>query len=493
MEVEAGGPCSKKRKSAEILLILAAAAAAAEGRGPEATADPPLDAAEEGGAGDRISGLPDGVLGDIVSLLPTRDGARTQILSSRWRHLWRSAPLNLDHQGLGDNELQLDAVVSRILATHPGPGRRFCAPVYHLHGDEADAWLRSPALDNLHELELCSFKYSFPYPPGILQPAPPPAAVFRFSDTLGVATIRQCHIPDNMAQALFFPKLKKLGLENVTISESSLHAMIDGCPALECLLICRSSGFRCVRINSISLRGIGVGGYWEKLGIKEVIIENAPCLEKLLLFGSAESSHLSVISAPKLETLGCLSSYSSTTPTLYSTVIQGLSADSLTKTVCTVKILSVRMSALSLDVVIDLMRCFPCLERLYIESIQPGKKNLWRRKHRNLIRSLDIRLKTIDWRYYVGTKSDVDFATFFLLNARELELMTLQVYPSDIKEEFLTQQREKLQLDKNASEGVRLHFIPNGPHRSFTDFRVHDLDLADPFERSYPYQFRVLS
>uniref|UniRef100_A0A8R7K596 FBD domain-containing protein n=1 Tax=Triticum urartu TaxID=4572 RepID=A0A8R7K596_TRIUA len=119
--------------------------------------------------------------------------------------------------------------------------------------------------------------------------------------------------------------------------------------------------------------------------------------------------------------------------------------------VCTVKVLSVRMGALSLDVVIGLMRCFPCLERLYIESIKPGKKNLWRRKHRNLIRSLDIRLKTIDWRYYVGTKSDVDFATFFLLNARVLELMTLQVKPSDFKEEFFTRQREKVQLDKKAS------------------------------------------
>ncbi|XP_044348276.1 F-box/FBD/LRR-repeat protein At5g22700 [Triticum aestivum] len=154
---EAGGPCSKKRKSA------------AEGRGPEATADPPLEAAEGGGAGDRISGLPDGVLGDIVSLLPTREGARTQILSSRWRHLWRSAPLNLDHHELCDKKYQLDSVVSRILATHPGPGRRFCVTVYHLHRDRADAWLRSPALDNLHELELCSSKHTFPYQPVVLQ------------------------------------------------------------------------------------------------------------------------------------------------------------------------------------------------------------------------------------------------------------------------------------------------------------------------------------
>ncbi|XP_044423360.1 uncharacterized protein [Triticum aestivum] len=305
-----------------------------------------------------------------------------------------------------------------------------------------------------------------------------------------------------MAQALFFPKLNKLGLENVTISESSLQTMIDGCPALECLLIRRCSGFRCVRINSISLRGIGVEAYrGELIILEEVIIENAPCLERLLLFGSAESRHISVISAPKLETLGCLSSHLSdfcqhdfsTTLTLYSTVIQGLRVDSLTKTVRTVKILSVRMIALSLDVVIDLMRCFPCLERLYVESIQPGKKNLWRRKHQNLIRSLDIRLKTIDWRYYVGTKSDVDFATFFLLNARVLELMTLQVYHSNFKEEFFTRQREKLQLDKKASGGARLHFTTDNFHGSFTDFCVRDLDLADPFERSYPYQFHTLS
>uniref|UniRef100_A0ACD5ZYE0 Uncharacterized protein n=1 Tax=Avena sativa TaxID=4498 RepID=A0ACD5ZYE0_AVESA len=315
-------------------------------------------------------------------------------------------------------------------------------------------------------------------------------AAFRFSDTLRAATIGSFHLTDSTVQALHFPKLQKLAIKMVSISESSLHTMIAACPALECLLIQNCTGFRCVRINSTSIRSIGVGGYnyGEELKFGELVIENAPCLQSLLQLGSSVCLDIAVISAPKLEALGYLSA-SRTRFVFESTVIQGFCVDSLTTTVRTVKILAVDMHGLSLDAVIDLMRCFPCLEKLYIQSDGPGKTNVWRRKHRSLIRSLDIRLKTIVWRHYRGIKSHVDFATFFLLNARVLELMIFEVNDEQYNEVFFAQQRETLQVDNRASRGAQLRFTSDWSYHyiiGIVSYSVHDLDPADPFERRQP-------
>ncbi|CAN6170642.1 unnamed protein product [Urochloa humidicola] len=176
---------------------------------------------------DRISGLPDGVLGDIVSLLPTKDGARTQLLSSRWRHLWRSAPLNFGVCIYKDYQRTV-AGICHVLSSHPGPGRRFS---FHSNNRtataaELDGWLRSPSLNNLKELEIHINNDRIRLWRWKILPQPLPASALRFSSTLAVASFEACAFPDcgSNAVAMPMPLLKKLTLVRVRITETSVHA-----------------------------------------------------------------------------------------------------------------------------------------------------------------------------------------------------------------------------------------------------------------------------
>uniref|UniRef100_A0A0D9VEE3 F-box/LRR-repeat protein 15/At3g58940/PEG3-like LRR domain-containing protein n=1 Tax=Leersia perrieri TaxID=77586 RepID=A0A0D9VEE3_9ORYZ len=272
---------------------------------------------------------------------------------------------------------------------------------------------------------------------------------------LRVATIGRCHLPDTMVQTLHFPQLKYLGLEDVTISEGSLHSMIASscCPVLECLLLVRSVHFRCLRINSPTLRSIGVRvNYYpisqNKFG--ELIIQDAPLLQKVVNLAVHNDLCVSIISAPKLETVGFLCHHCSdllrSRFTFGTTVIKGVEDKSLMEVARNMKILAVSLYSLGVDNVIDLMRSFPCLEKLYFKSCEWKQKNLWRRKYRNVINSLDIRLKTV-----------------VLGNYRE--------------------QQRMLQLDKRASRGAQFNFTTDSCSNQGADIEhVQDLLFIDPYE-----------
>jgi hypothetical protein len=73
---------------------------------------------------DFISRLLDDMLGILISLLPTKSGAWTSVVSRWWSHLWRSIPLNLSaYHTLCSQQRKQIALVSKILSTHQGPGR----------------------------------------------------------------------------------------------------------------------------------------------------------------------------------------------------------------------------------------------------------------------------------------------------------------------------------------------------------------------------------
>ena len=102
---------------------------------------------------DRISDLPGVILEEIISLLPTKDCCRTQVLSTRWRPLWRTAPLNLDCRHI--SVLPEFDLIRAIVSSHQqGPVQCLCIPTSYLMSvpGKVDAWLTSPEFGKLQQL-----------------------------------------------------------------------------------------------------------------------------------------------------------------------------------------------------------------------------------------------------------------------------------------------------------------------------------------------------
>ncbi|RCV10353.1 hypothetical protein SETIT_2G105400v2, partial [Setaria italica] len=192
----------------------------------------------------------------LSRLLPTRDGARTQAVSRRWRPLWSDAPLNLQvDTSLSFSFPKRITLATKILSEHHGRGRCFALADFPA-GDrfaEIDGWLNSGKLTSLGEIKL---SLSLLDSPSWRHPLPPSA--FRFASTLCVAEFGHCVFPGEgeMEQSLNFPHLKRLALCSVTIYEDALQHLLSGCAVLETLLLKHNFGFGCLRISSPTLKTI---------------------------------------------------------------------------------------------------------------------------------------------------------------------------------------------------------------------------------------------
>ncbi|KAF8731666.1 hypothetical protein HU200_015594 [Digitaria exilis] len=254
-------------------------------------------------------------------------------------------------------------------------------------------------------------------------------AASRFASTLCSASFGFCHFSEETARTLVFPVLKNLVLREVSISEESLS-----------LVLSETFGFRSFRLVSPSLRSIGV-----------------------------------VIAAPKLEALGWL-------PDARPRLNLGIDVPrelktntlSLTMVMRSVKILALRTLYLSLDVGINLMACFPCLTSLYISSIERGdeESNVRHIEQLGHIECIKHHLKKI-----------VNFVKFFVLNARVLQLMRLELPEGCMHCKWMEMLPELLQIKDRACD-ANFDFCTDGKRWLSCPVslkRVTDLSRADPF------------
>jgi hypothetical protein len=208
----------------------------------------------EGSRGvDLISKLPDDILANnIIARLPTKEAARTQALARSWGPLWRSAPLNLhvDYGLGGKDESERRSIVSKILAGHLAPARRFyfnatlCHECQHSymeeehaedHADQIQSWFCSRALDNLEEVDInLGILYYYDFTDFLPLP---PAVIPRCASTIVVAKFSVCDFRKEMAPWPSFPFLKQLTLQHVYIHEDAFLGMLSSCHALESLYV----------------------------------------------------------------------------------------------------------------------------------------------------------------------------------------------------------------------------------------------------------------
>jgi hypothetical protein len=108
---------------------------------------------------------------------------------------------------------------------------------------------------------------------------------------------------------VIFPLLKQLTLEYVSISEDVFNRVLSGCRVLESLLLFDIFSSGRLHISSLTLRSIGFRA--RRTSTQELIIDDAPCLERFMSLYPPDMSYESirVICAPKLKILGLLSPF----------------------------------------------------------------------------------------------------------------------------------------------------------------------------------------
>ncbi|KAI4964772.1 hypothetical protein ZWY2020_059571 [Hordeum vulgare] len=420
--------------------------------------------------GDLIGDLPDDILGTIISLLPTKDGARTQAIARRWRPLWRSSPLNLDVPclyHLVDDEFKRLPVVSRILSHHPGPARRFHVPLIELRREkerydedaaQIESWFHSRALDNLEELDI-SFA-PLEYTQGKEKLYPLPRSVLRSASTLLLVAIGSCDFPREMAPSLNFPRLKQLKLWSVSISQDVFSRVLSSCHVLENLNLSRIHAGSCLCISSPTLRIIVAHCLFEGKG--KLVIKEAPHLERLLLCSRGLGVEtMQIVSAPKLDIVGLLSPCMLEIQ-IANLVFQGLIPSSLENPVCSVKVLSLQFCGPDLDAVLGILRCFPYLEKLYViwdERIKAKMKNVRQYDPLDPIKCLESHLKVLVLKNYEGGEEEIDFAKFFVLNAKVVKEIKFSLSEKiHIDEKWMANQLSLLKVENKSSREAQLEF-----------------------------------
>ncbi|KAK3143091.1 hypothetical protein QOZ80_4BG0358220 [Eleusine coracana subsp. coracana] len=354
---------------------------------------------------DRVSDLPDALLGKIISSLPVKDAARTTVLSRRWRPIWRSTPLVLVDNHLlpaGSDEIPrhleradstaVAAAVSRILAVHLGPFPFVRLVCGYMDDDRSQLarWLQHLAVKGVQELDLVNRPWPFRLDEHL------PATIFSMA-ALTRLYLGFWRFPDTVSlpRGAAFPCLRELGFCNVSLEPRDIDFVLARSPALETFHMQGHLFFPATSAHQ----------------------PQPPVREDLQL--RSEECRLGEEPGKDVLQVG-------------NTIIKAGTFVSPSAMVPTVKILALQMglgARNTAKMLISLLRCFPNVERLHILSKKTtessGRLNLKFWQESGAIECIQSRINVMVFHEFRGGRSELAFLKFFAEGARMLKRVVI--------------------------------------------------------------------
>ncbi|KAM5564259.1 F-box/FBD/LRR-repeat protein [Rosa sericea] len=364
---------------------------------------------------DRISNLPNEVIDKILSSLPLKDGARTSILSSKWRYKFAMLPrLVFDHQCTYK-------IVDHVLLSHIGPISKFKLSQGSKDIQDIDRWILHLPRHPINELIL---KFS------VRPRYKMPSCMFSCQD-LSHLDLNNCLLkPPSAFKG--FRSLHRLIIKRVTLAQDVLENMIICSPLLERLTLENCDGFRQLKIDAPNLQFLLCIGVFDDFSIVNTLNLAVVCIRlvKRPVRHSSRNLLKFFVDLPQVQSLRvnwfCLN-YLAASPLL----------EKLPKPCLHLKVLDIEMSfdeAGEVSTALCLLRSSPALETLNIKAVKcqdqaEGAEYPW----------LDVcsftQLRHVKIQRISGVEAELDIIRFLLISSPVLETMTVVPAEPDAADE----------------------------------------------------------
>ncbi|MFS7931345.1 putative leucine-rich repeat domain superfamily, F-box-like domain superfamily [Helianthus anomalus] len=219
---------------------------------------------------DRISQLPDCLLAEILSRLPsTKDAIRTGALSKRWKHLWTCVPILVFQHPcdscLYGRPLDFFSYVDKTLTQRPHlKVNKFTLSCFYDDRVKSQVhnWIRYAVDCNVEDL------YLWLYRMGRLRRFQLDQFFF-INSCFTHLTLKHCAF--NPTGAISWKNLRKLCIAYGKLDEDLIENILSGSPVLETLVLDYCNGYRQLNITSKSVKNL-VLHHWQY----DIIEINAP-------------------------------------------------------------------------------------------------------------------------------------------------------------------------------------------------------------------------